>query len=499
MRNDAEIFNALLEACFADSSMGLCVFDSCGQVRLVRGAAKLWAPQIGQPIDTSTLFVGLGETLEALRENDGSFELSGVSIGAEDARAFDLRVRWLTEIEAFAAVSTAATERNQLQLRVSQVVRDNRLLEQKILEQQGKIAEQAALMALFIRHVPAAVAMLDSKLDLMMLSQRWIEEFGDPALGDHPEVRGSPLRIPAVEDALRMAMDTGVTSSRVEKLSERGAVAWKRWEQTPWRKSDRSVGGSILFVEDVTNRIVGTTQLRATADNLRRVRDDLRLLTMALSRGLTEPLRQLQLHATALREAPRGTLDTATNQRLEALASRAEAIRDRAVSLRTFADLATHDGVFTTVELGLAIEMAVNERTEAIRRAGANVVLHPMLCVRGDIRLLTRLFGELIDNALRHAGGAPTVTFGCEEDGSGIVVSVTDDGPGIATHLRQPTFEPFAPSGEAAGGGRRGMGLALCRKIAELHGGAIVIDADYDLGLRVLLHLPGADIVARSN
>ena len=209
MTCDSRTSQALIDALFTSGSMGLCLFDREGTVLSVEGSASIWAPPVGASIEEGALFVGMREAFDALSKSGESMLLSGVSIGSGDGRALDVRVLWVEPLSQFAAISSTATERNQLQLQVSQFIRDNRLLEEQVARQREKIAEQAALMALFIRHVPAAMAMVDSNLEPMMLSQRWIEEFGDTSLEGDPDVFGSPLRMPNIEAALRLAMDTG--------------------------------------------------------------------------------------------------------------------------------------------------------------------------------------------------------------------------------------------------------------------------------------------------
>ncbi len=93
--------------------------------------------------------------------------------------------------------------------------------------------------------------------------------------------------------------------------------------------------------------------------------------------------------------------------------------------------------------------------------------------VRGDARLLRRLFRNLLENAARYGGGElAEVTAGL--DGATAWVTVCDRGPGIPGDEREKIFEPFyrlknAP--ESAGGA--GLGLALVRQIAERHGGTV--------------------------
>ena len=489
MACDPRTSTALIDALFTSGSMGLCLFGEDGKVASVEGAASVWAPPAGAMIDDATLFVGMRETFADLRRTGESFLLSGVSIGSDDSRALDVRILWVADIELFAAVSSTATERNQLQHQVSQIIRDNRLLEDRIRRQQEKIAEQAALMELFIRNVPAAVAMIDSGLEPMMLSQRWIEEFGAPALEGDPDIAGSPLRMPDIDAALRLAMDNGVTSSRVQKISRRGAVEWKRWAQTPWRRADHSVGGSILYFEDVTDEMRKAANLRAQTGELERLDQWVRRFGAAVSE-LRAPLREIAGQASLLAENNARDLDRAGRERL-ALVSAAAAQMDAMLdALRVY--LTISSGVFALrpFDLAEAAEDAAIALRDAIKDGGARIVMRPTLSVNGDFRLIALAFRHVVDNALKYAGGAPDIVIDCHEEDRMAVVSVTDDGPGVPAHLRNRVFEPFArlePEGPAKGAG---MGLTIARRIVEMLGGAMAIDPDYDLGLRMVIHLP---------
>ena len=114
--------------------------------------------------------------------------------------------------------------------------------------------------------------------------------------------------------------------------------------------------------------------------------------------------------------------------------------------------------------------------------------------VVGDCDALFTLLGNLIDNALRYTPRGGRVDVGVERRGDARVLSVSDDGPGIATHERERVFDRFH-RGEAArtAGDTRGsgLGLAIVRRIAERHGAAIVLaDRATGSGLVVEVHFP---------
>lgn len=115
-------------------------------------------------------------------------------------------------------------------------------------------------------------------------------------------------------------------------------------------------------------------------------------------------------------------------------------------------------------------------------RVGVHVVAGAAVSVRGDRRQLTRAAANLIDNAERHAAEHVRVTI--EQRDGAAVVSVEDDGAGIAEDQREAIFERFArvdASRDRSSGGT-GLGLSLVRAIAHRHGGTVTAGASSDLG-----------------
>jgi signal transduction histidine kinase len=110
--------------------------------------------------------------------------------------------------------------------------------------------------------------------------------------------------------------------------------------------------------------------------------------------------------------------------------------------------------------------------------------------VPADRLLLRRLLDNLLDNAIRHTppGGSISVSVG--RDGDACTVVVADTGPGVAPDQRNRLFGRFTRSDAARGRdtGGAGLGLALCRVIAELHGGRIALeDTQQGAAFRVTL------------
>jgi signal transduction histidine kinase len=105
----------------------------------------------------------------------------------------------------------------------------------------------------------------------------------------------------------------------------------------------------------------------------------------------------------------------------------------------------------------------------------------------GDARALNQVFLNLLKNAAEsfQQGGAVWVTARAEE--GAVAVEIRDDGPGVTPEVRAQMFEPFFTTKVGRGSG---LGLSICRRIVEEHGGQLALDSAAGAGTRVTLRLP---------
>ncbi len=145
-----------------------------------------------------------------------------------------------------------------------------------------------------------------------------------------------------------------------------------------------------------------------------------------------------------------------------------------------------------------AVEAPVGETVDLVAlaaeecaRAGADLDARDAIDVIADPKLLRRALRNLIENAARY--GANKIDVLVVAQGQGARVDVCDDGPGVAEADREKIFEPFYRiKGASEAGGGVGLGLSLARKIAQLHGGALICLPREDGGACFRLTLPRA-------
>ena len=118
--------------------------------------------------------------------------------------------------------------------------------------------------------------------------------------------------------------------------------------------------------------------------------------------------------------------------------------------------------------------------------------IDPALMVPGSGSELTRLFTNLLENAVRHTPPEGTVTVSAMVDAMSVTVTVTDTGEGIAPEHLPHLGERFyrVDAARSAGTGGNGLGLAICRSITEAHGGRMTIESKVGEGTAVRVRLP---------
>jgi heavy metal sensor kinase len=112
------------------------------------------------------------------------------------------------------------------------------------------------------------------------------------------------------------------------------------------------------------------------------------------------------------------------------------------------------------------------------------------LPIHGNPPMLLRVLLNLVDNATRHGGTGVHVTVAATRDGSSAVLTVADDGVGIAPEDQTRIFDRFYRADRARSGEGTGLGLALVRSIVELHHGTIAVDSAPGRGSRFRVRLP---------
>jgi len=277
----------------------------------------------------------------------------------------------------------------------------------------------------------------------------------------------------------------------------------------------RDIRSIAADVEDMRQRIVdeleasrsAREQLADQALELQRSNAELEQFAYVASHDLQEPLRKVASFCQLLEKRYGDQLDERGAEYIGFAVDGAKRMQVLINDLLTFSRVGRLNATESDVDLGAALDTALNNLSTTIEEAGAEVVRagDPLPVLKGDPTLLTMLWQNLIGNAVkfRRDGVPPRVVVECaaprDPADPSWAFSVTDNGIGIPQEFKDKVFVIFQRlHGRDAYTGT-GIGLALCKKIVEHHGGSIWIDTDYTDGTRFCFTIPAtipADIPA---
>jgi light-regulated signal transduction histidine kinase (bacteriophytochrome) len=159
--------------------------------------------------------------------------------------------------------------------------------------------------------------------------------------------------------------------------------------------------------------------------------------------------------------------------------------------LLAFSRVGRSTSKFEIVPLEEVYRNALANLGAVIEQAGAKVTSVGLPKVRGDKSLLTALFQNLIGNAIKfNENPRPMVEIDAGQEGDMWRFAITDNGIGIEPRFADRIFVIFQRLHGRDVYGGTGIGLALCKKIVEFHGGAIWLDTGYSPGARICWALP---------
>jgi signal transduction histidine kinase len=221
-------------------------------------------------------------------------------------------------------------------------------------------------------------------------------------------------------------------------------------------------------------------ELQQQTDDLRRSNDELEQFAYVASHDLQEPLRKVASFCQMLQRRYGGQLDERADQYIEFAVDGAKRMQQLINDLLAFSRVGRTSEGMTEVDTAAAARHALTALTAARERARAKVDIGDLPTVTGDETLLTQLFQNLIGNAIkfRAPDRPPRVELRAVREGDFWHFTCADNGIGIDPEYADRVFVIFQrlhPKDQYTG---TGIGLSLCKKIVEYHGGRIWLATD---------------------
>ena len=237
-------------------------------------------------------------------------------------------------------------------------------------------------------------------------------------------------------------------------------------------------------LRDIAERKEIQRQLEASNERLEQ-------FAYAVSHDLQEPLRMVSNYLQLLENQYADAFDEDGEEFLEYAVDGAERMREMIDALLEYSRVETEGDPFEPVDLDAVLEDALTNLQLQIEESSAEITAETLPCVEGDASQLRQVFQNLLANAIEYSGDAPPrVQITAKRTGTEWTISVADRGIGIDPDATDRIFEVFQrlhTQDEYAG---TGIGLALCRRIIERHGGEIWVESEPGEGSTFSFTLP---------
>jgi PAS domain S-box-containing protein len=248
----------------------------------------------------------------------------------------------------------------------------------------------------------------------------------------------------------------------------------------------------ILTARDITERVEARRALEQRVDDLARSNQELERFAYVASHDLMEPLRMMASYTQLLDRRYRAKLDADTAEFIDFIVGGARRMKQLLDDLLAYSRVGRTAGAPDVVPIGEVLDDVIDNLQVLIEEKGALVERGRLPSVRCTRTEVAQLLQNLIGNALKFQDGShpAEVRVDAVDDGRAWTFSVRDNGIGIAPTYFDRIFVVFQRLHERDSYGGTGIGLAICKKIVEHHGGRIWVESEPGVGTAFHFTLP---------
>jgi PAS domain S-box-containing protein len=246
-----------------------------------------------------------------------------------------------------------------------------------------------------------------------------------------------------------------------------------------------------VSARDVTDRIQAQEKLETTVDKLEESNERLEQFAYIASHDLKEPLRMVTSYVQLLESRYGQELDEDAREFMDFAVDGAKRMQAMIDGLLEYSRVDTDGDPMEETELDAVLANVRDDLAVKIGDADAEVSADPLPTIVADRNQIRMLLQNLIANAIKYSGDdPPRVHVSAAQRGDDWVIAVEDDGIGIPESEQDDVFEVFNRVHERGEESGTGIGLAVCRKIVERHGGDIWVESTEGEGSTFFASLP---------
>ena len=367
-------------------------------------------------------------------------------------------------------------------------ITERKQMEERLRESRGRFID-------LVNFLPQTIFELDERGNLTFGNRRATLAFGYTLEDVRKGLNGDQLFIPEDQDRVKANREkilNGEDLGGLEytALRKDGSTFPAILYYSRITRGDKTVGLRGVLI-DITERKRMEEELKQTLNELQRSNAELEQFAYVASHDLQEPLRMVASYTQLLARRYQGKLDADADDFIAYAVGGANRMQKLINDLLAYSRVSTRGKPFELTDCEAIVDEAVSNLQMAIGESDAVITRHHLPTVMADPTQLVQLFQNLIGNAIKfRKGHAPEIHIGAEQSDGMWSFSVRDNGIGIDPQYADRIFLVFQRLHSNADYRGTGIGLAICKKIVERHGGRIWVEPNESEGSTFYFTIP---------
>ncbi len=293
----------------------------------------------------------------------------------------------------------------------------------------------------------------------------------------------------------RKIMNSGIGQDFEDVIELSFGTRWYLSSTQPFRNAENKILGVQVISKDITERKEMVEKMQITLDELKRSNEELEQFAYIASHDLQEPLRMVSGYLRLIEKRYKNKLDEEAEEFINFAVDGASRMRVLINDLLAYSRITTQSKELKLIDLNEISQRTQRNLQELIKENNAVITYDNLPKIMGDDIQINRVMQNLINNAIKfNENEAPEVSVSLDSRSEDYVISIKDNGIGISLEEKDNIFKLFKrlhSKNEYAG---TGMGLAICRKIIELHGGKIWVESELGKGSDFCFSIPKPEL-----